>query len=98
MAKEGYYVPITKDLKACIERNPALEATADALRNDKKATSVICSCIDDLIVGAVMKEKTAHDAWVLLESLYRKKSRSTRTRLIAEFWSCTKNDAPMAPY
>ncbi|RAN69357.1 retrotransposon gag domain-containing protein, partial [Bacillus sp. SRB_331] len=45
-----------------------------------------------------MKETTAHKAWALLESLYRKKSRSTRTRLIAEFWNCTKNDAPMATY
>ncbi|RAN68442.1 hypothetical protein B5P43_36765, partial [Bacillus sp. SRB_336] len=88
----------TKDLELCVEKDPDANATPDQLRKDKKAKSILCSCIDDVIVGAIMKETTAHKAWALLESLYRKKSRSTRTRLIAEFWNCTKNDAPMATY
>jgi len=45
-----------------------------------------------------MKERTTHQAWKLLERLYQKKSRSTRTRLIAEFWSCTKGDSSVATY
>jgi len=88
----------TKDLETCIEKDPDSTATADQLRNDKKAKSIICMCIHDSIVSSVINEPTAKRAWDLLESLYRKKSRSTRTRLIAEFWNCTKDDAPMATY
>ncbi|RAN68449.1 hypothetical protein B5P43_36745, partial [Bacillus sp. SRB_336] len=61
-----------------------------------KAKSIICCCLHDLIVSSIMKEPTAHKAWKLLEQLYQKKSRSTRTRLIAEFWSCTKGESSVA--
>ena len=88
----------TKDLDSYIASEPDSKATSDQLRSDKKAKSIICMCISDSIVSSVIKESTAKRAWQLLESLYLKKSRTTRTRLIAEFWNCTKGDAPMATF
>jgi len=88
----------TKDLEVFVDQDPAEDAGNDTLRHDKKAKSIICCCLHDGIVSSIMKERTAHQAWKLLERLYQKKSRSTRTRLIAEFWSCTKGDSSVATF
>ncbi|RAN68788.1 hypothetical protein, partial [Bacillus sp. SRB_331] len=52
----------TKDLEVYIDQDPALPATTEELRNDKKAKSIICCCLHDLFVSSIMKEPTAHKA------------------------------------
>ena len=88
----------TKDLECFVESELPVNATAYQKRLEKKAKAIICTCLADSIVSAIMKEQTALTAWKQIESLYQKKSRTTRTRLIAEFWNMNKEEKTIAEY
>ena len=87
----------TKDLEVYVESKVDTKA-ADEKRNDRKAKAIVCMCLADNITASVIKMETAFEVWQFIENTFRKKSRSTRTRLIKEFWELKKGDNNIANY
>ncbi|RAN67628.1 hypothetical protein B5P43_36875, partial [Bacillus sp. SRB_336] len=79
-----------KDLENFIEGPPARPISREDQQADKKAKSIICTCLSDCLLSSVITEPSAHAVWVKIQNLFQKKSRATRTRLVKDFWNLTK--------
>ena len=88
----------TKDLEIYIEEPLKDGSSKEIQRADKKAKSIICTCLSDQLLSSVINEPSAFATWTKIQDTFQKKSRATRTRIVKDFWNLTKGDSPMATY
>jgi LTR polyprotein gag-polypeptide-like protein len=88
----------TKDLDVYVEEPLVETSDKESQRADKKAKSIICTCLSDQLLSSVINEPTAFATWNKIQDTFQKKSRATRTRIIKEFWNLTKGSSSIACY
>lgn len=63
----------TKDLDIYVESPLGASSTTEQKRADKKAKSIICTCLSDTLLCSVINERTAYSTWTRLEETFNKK-------------------------
>ena len=87
----------TKDLEVYVESKVDSKA-ADEKRNDRKAKAILCMCLADNISALSNQDGDSIRGLAVHREHIPQKSRSTRTRLIKEFWELKKGDNNIANY
>ena len=88
----------TKDLETYIEEPRKYGSSKEIQRADKKAKSIICTCLSDQLLSSVINEPSAFATWTKIQDTFQKKSTATHTRIVKDFWNLTKGDSSIADY
>lgn len=69
----------TKDLDEYIDEPLGPNPSKEAQRADKKAKSIICTCLSNTLLVSVINEATAYDTWMKIQNTFQK-DREQRVR------------------